>query len=93
VPPDIVRSTRRPSISAEGGDHSHPAAESQKPRSSCCRTISRALHFLERFAEVVDRWFEDGRAIFDVLIAPRALNHLHGMVADVRHEERLGSPP
>ena len=45
----------------------------------------KALGFLERFAEVLDRRFEDGRAIFDVRIAPRALQQLHHIAADVRH--------
>jgi GTP-binding protein HflX len=45
----------------------------------------KALGFLERFAEVLERRFEDGRAIFDVRIAPRALEHLHNIAADVRH--------
>ncbi len=60
--------------------------EQQRVTLSLPAADGRAQHFLERFAEVVDRRFEDGRAIFDVLIAPRALNHLHGMAADVRHE-------
>ncbi len=47
----------------------------------------RALGFLERFAEVLERRFEDGRAILDVTIAPRALEHLHTIAADVRHSE------
>ena len=46
----------------------------------------RALGFLERFADVLTRSFENGRAIFEVEIAPRALNHLHSIAADVRHE-------
>jgi hypothetical protein len=45
----------------------------------------RALGFLERFAEIYDRQFEDGRAVLDVSIAPRALDHLHSIAADVRH--------
>ncbi len=45
----------------------------------------RALGFLERFAEILERRFEEGRAIFDVLIAPRVLDQLHGLAADVRH--------
>jgi GTP-binding protein HflX len=47
----------------------------------------KALSFLESFAEVLDRRFEDGRAILDVAIAPRALDHLHRLAADVRHTE------
>ena len=45
----------------------------------------RALGFLERFAEIYDRQFEDGRAVLDVSIAPRALDHLRSIAADVRH--------
>ena len=47
----------------------------------------KALGFLERFAEVLARRFEDGRAILDVSIAPRALDHLHSIAADVRHAD------
>ena len=46
----------------------------------------KALSFLERFADVIDRRFEDGRAILDVLIAPRALEHLHNIARDIRHD-------
>ncbi|MBK9119286.1 MAG: GTPase HflX [Phycisphaerales bacterium] len=45
----------------------------------------RALNFLERFAEIDTRAYEDGRTILDVRIAPRALNHLHSIAADVQH--------
>ncbi len=45
----------------------------------------RALGFLERFAEIHGRQYEDGRAVLDVAIAPRALDHLHSIAADVRH--------
>ncbi len=45
----------------------------------------KALSFLERFAEVIERHFEDGRAIVEVAIAPRALEHLHSIAADIRH--------
>jgi GTPase len=47
----------------------------------------KALSFLERFAEVLDRRYADGRAILDVSIAPRALDHLHSIAADVRHTD------
>ena len=47
----------------------------------------KALSFVERFADVLDRQFEDGRAILDVRIAPRALEQLHGLARDVRHVE------
>jgi GTP-binding protein HflX len=45
----------------------------------------KALGFLERFADILDRRFENGRTIIDVAIAPRALQHLHTIAADVRH--------
>ncbi len=47
----------------------------------------KALSFLERFADILEQHFEDGRAIVDVAIAPRALEHLHSIAADVRHPE------
>jgi GTP-binding protein HflX len=47
----------------------------------------KALQFLDRFADVLDRQFEDGRAILDVRIPPRALEHLHTLARDVRHVE------
>jgi len=49
----------------------------------------RALAFLERFAEVGETQFDDGRVIVDVHIAPRVLDHLHGMAVGIRH---LGKP-
>lgn len=45
----------------------------------------RALDFVERFADVLERRFEDSRVVLDVLIAPRVLDHLHHLAADVRH--------
>ncbi|MFH1747476.1 MAG: GTPase HflX [Planctomycetota bacterium] len=45
----------------------------------------RALRFLEQYAEILDRRFENGRAILDLRIAPRALDHLHTLANDVRH--------
>jgi GTP-binding protein HflX len=45
----------------------------------------KALGFLERFGDVLERRFEDGRAILDVRITPQALDHLHGMSRDIRH--------
>ena len=51
----------------------------------------RTAQFLERFGEIVEQRFEDGRAVFDVLIARRALDHLHGIAADVRHVEAAES--
>ncbi len=47
----------------------------------------KALSFLERFADILDRQFEDGRAILDVRIPPRALEHLHTIAKDIRHLE------
>lgn len=45
----------------------------------------RALTFIERFAAVLDRRFEDGRTILELDISPRALEHLHSIAADIRH--------
>ncbi|MBN2446100.1 MAG: GTPase HflX [Phycisphaerae bacterium] len=45
----------------------------------------RALDFLERYSEVMGREYADGRAIVQVRIAPRALDHLHSMSRDIRH--------
>ena len=45
----------------------------------------RAQHFLERFAEILHRRFENGRAILDVNISPRVLEQLHAIARDVRH--------
>ncbi|MFQ5806567.1 MAG: GTPase HflX [Phycisphaerae bacterium] len=47
----------------------------------------KALGFLERVADILDRYYDNGRAILDVRIPPRALEHLHGMAKDVRHVE------
>jgi GTP-binding protein HflX len=47
----------------------------------------KALHFLERFADIYRRHFEDGRVILDVSIAGRVLTHLHGIAADIRHSD------
>ena len=47
----------------------------------------KALNFLERFADILDRHFDDGRAVLDVRIPPRALEHLHTLAKDVRHVE------
>lgn len=45
----------------------------------------KALGFVERFGDVLARRYVDGRAILDVLIAPRAVEHLHTIAADIRH--------
>lgn len=45
----------------------------------------RALGFLERFAEILERTFEDSRVILEVNISPRVLDHVHGLGADIRH--------
>ncbi len=64
--------------------------EQQRMTLSVPAHAGRALHFLERFAEIYERRFEDGRAILDVSIAPRALDHLHGLAADIRHVDSAG---
>jgi GTP-binding protein HflX len=45
----------------------------------------KALTFIERFAGVLERRFEDGRTILELDISPRALEHLHSIAADIRH--------
>ena len=45
----------------------------------------KALSFLDRFADIHDRRYDDGRVLLVVSIAPRALEHLHTIAADVRH--------
>ncbi|MBU0617541.1 MAG: GTPase HflX [Planctomycetes bacterium] len=52
----------------------------------------KALNFLERFADILDRQFDNGRAILDVHIPPRALEHLHTLAKDVRHVESASEP-
>jgi hypothetical protein len=47
----------------------------------------KALGFVERFADILDRRFDNGRAILDVQIPPRALEHLHTLARDIRHVE------
>jgi len=59
--------------------------ERQRLTLSVCATDGKALGFLERFADVLDRRYDNGRAILDVLIPPRALEHLHTIARDVRH--------
>lgn len=48
-------------------------------------SAGKALQFLERFADILERRYEDGRAVVDVQIAPRILEHVHTLAADVRH--------
>jgi len=45
----------------------------------------KALGFVERFADILDRQFDDGRAILDVRIPARALEQLHCLAKDIRH--------
>jgi len=47
----------------------------------------RALSFLERHAEILDRRFEDGRAFVDVQIAPHILQRLRAVTEDVHSTE------
>lgn len=84
------------SISAKTGrglDELRQAVDRQMRGEQRPATISlpihdgRALAFLERFGEICDRRFADGRLIVEVRIAPRALEHLHTIAADVRHVE------
>lgn len=45
----------------------------------------KALQFVERYADVQDTTYDDGRAIITLRIPDRALEHLHTIAADVRH--------
>ena len=45
----------------------------------------KALSFLERHAEIVSTDYVSERAIVDVYITPRALDHLHSIARDIRH--------
>jgi GTP-binding protein HflX len=71
----------------------HDAVDSQMRAGQRRLTLSipakngKALGFLERFADILDRQFEDGRAILEVRIPPRALEHLHTVARDIRHVE------
>ena len=58
--------------------------EQQRIRLSLPAHDGKAIGFLERFAEILAREFEDDRAVLDVAIAPRALEHLHTISNDVR---------
>lgn len=44
----------------------------------------RAFSFVERYATILERQYEDNRAILEVKIAPRALEHLHSFSSGVR---------
>ncbi len=61
------------------------AGEQRRMRLSIPAAAGRALGFLERFADVLTREFVDGRAIFEVNISERVLDHLHTLGADIRH--------
>ena len=82
--------------SGEGLDRLHEALEGRMQQERRRLTLSlpardgKALGFLERFADILERRFEDGRAVLDVRIGPRALAHLHTIAADVRHEGKRG---
>jgi GTP-binding protein HflX len=59
--------------------------EQQRLTLSISANDGKALGFLERFADILDRHFDNGRAILDVRIPRRALEHLHGLARDIRH--------
>ncbi|MBU0640128.1 MAG: GTPase HflX [Planctomycetes bacterium] len=61
--------------------------EQQRMTLSLPARDGKALNFLERFADILERRFEEGRAIVEVMIAPRMLDHLHGIARDVRHAD------
>ena len=47
----------------------------------------KALDFVERFADVVERRYDGERAELQVNIAPRVLDQLHAIARDVRHDD------
>ncbi|MGE0480868.1 MAG: GTPase HflX [Phycisphaerae bacterium] len=47
----------------------------------------KALNFLERFATILSAEYADGRAVVELRISPRVLEHLHSLAPDVRHIE------
>jgi GTP-binding protein HflX len=61
--------------------------EQQRVTLSVPAQDGKALGFIERFARVLHMQYENGRALLDVLIAPRALEHLHRIAHDIRHVE------
>jgi len=63
----------------------HMRGEQRRMTLSVPAGDGRALQFLQRFGEVLASSYEDGRAIVDVCIAPRALEHLHSIARDIRH--------
>lgn len=58
--------------------------DQQRLRLSLPAHNGRALRFLERFGDILDRQFADGRAVLDVRIPLRALEHLRSLSSDVQ---------
>lgn len=61
--------------------------EQRALRLSIAAGNGRALSFLERFAQIRAREYDNGRVILDVSIAPRVLEHLHNIASDVMHAD------
>jgi GTP-binding protein HflX len=61
--------------------------QQQRMRLSISAGDGKALNFLQRFAEIIEVNYDDGRATVDVQISPRVLDQLHATCADVRHIE------
>lgn len=57
----------------------------ERLRLSISAADGRALQFVDRYAEVLDRAYEDDRVVVDVRISPRTLDRLHTLARDVRH--------
>jgi GTP-binding protein HflX len=61
--------------------------QQQRLRLSLPAREGRAISLLERYADVLSREYEDGRAIFDVRITPRVLDQVHRAATDILHLE------
>ena len=86
--PDALRVSARTGAGLEllrGAVEAAVQGEQQRMKLSLPIADGRGLQFLERFAEITAREYDDGRVVVDLWIAPRALEHLHNISADVRH--------
>ncbi len=63
---------------------SHMVGEQRRVRLSISAGDGKAIQFLERFAEIIEVTYDDGRALFDVRLSPRVLEQFHAIARDVR---------
>lgn len=52
----------------------------------------KALVFVERFADILARSYEDGRVVLDVRISPRSLRQLHSLTDELKLIEEPAEP-